>query len=89
MSQTLDISSRSVYNIFDVVSDWGGVQGSLLLLVSTLSALFSSILGSVQKAEALYQVSPENYSNHHKLRSRNKKHESGSNETASSLVTPH
>ena len=25
MSQTKDISSRSVYNIFDVVSDWGGV----------------------------------------------------------------
>ena len=61
MNQTVDISSRSVYNIFDVVSEWGGVQGSLLLLGSTFSALFSSILGSIQKAEALYQVSSEDY----------------------------
>lgn len=57
MNESVVMSSRSVYNIFDYVGDLGGIQGSLLIFASAFAKLFNGSLGKVQKAEALYKVS--------------------------------
>ena len=56
MVNTLNVSCRKVYNLFDYVSDLGGIQGSILVFGYTLSAFFSTVLGQVHKAEALFMI---------------------------------
>ena len=51
------ISSRTVYNLFDYISDMGGIYGSIVLLGTSFSALFGSKLAVIRRAEGLsYRV---------------------------------
>ena len=49
LSKNKNVSSRTVYNLFDLVSDLGGLQGFIMVLGATLTAIFSPTLARIQK----------------------------------------
>ena len=51
LSKNKNVSSRTVYNLFDLVSDLGGIQGSLVVFGATLSAFYSPMLMTIEKTK--------------------------------------
>ena len=50
------MSSRQVYNLFNFVSDIGGIWGSLSLIGTVYQVMIGSSLASIQKAEGVYKT---------------------------------